>query len=169
MHDNLRQMRKTLAWSIPLTLWMGLGALWMISHDLLPTIQRLRDLAPMVRITPVSVVYPFIVVICFVGSLAAILNAIPWGKAIHRLLGRALTWTTAAALVVLLSALVTARPLQNHFLPQWGYSRCDVLQGQPTLWFSDWVRNPAWCVQGQSREWVDAQARETGVPAGRQP
>ncbi|WCM93859.1 hypothetical protein M5C99_03780 [Acidovorax sp. NCPPB 2350] len=100
-------------------------------------------------------------------SVGAVLKAMPWGGAIVRKMEKVVTWTTVAAVAVTVPVLVVSRPLQNHFLPQWGYSRCDALKGQPTPWFSDWVRDPAWCVRGKSPEWVDAQARAAvRAPAG---
>jgi hypothetical protein len=39
-----------------------------------------------------------------------------------------------------------------------GYERCNILQGHPSMYFTDWVSNPAWCVRGKSREWVNEQA-----------
>lgn len=27
------------------------------------------------------------------------------------------------------------------------------------MYFSDWVKNPEWCVRGKTREWVKKQAR----------
>jgi hypothetical protein len=55
--------------------------------------------------------------------------------------------------------LTTSTFLQNHFMPRLGYSQCTELQGNPTLWFTDWVKHPAWCVSGKTLEWVTEQAQ----------
>ncbi|WP_280190302.1 hypothetical protein [Delftia sp. PS-11] len=44
-------------------------------------------------------------------------------------------------------------------MPKLGYTRCNILEGHPNMYFTDWVKNPDWCVRGKSREWVREQAR----------
>lgn len=60
--------------------------------------------------------------------------------------------------VVLLCSFVIA-PLQYYAMPKLGYTRCNILEDHPTIYFTDWVKNPDWCVRGKSREWVNEQAR----------
>jgi hypothetical protein len=43
-------------------------------------------------------------------------------------------------------------------MPKLGYTRCNILEDHPTIYFTDWVKNPDWCVRGKSREWVNEQA-----------
>ncbi len=50
-------------------------------------------------------------------------------------------------------------------MPRIGYTQCHVLQGQPTLWFTDWIRDPALCVKGKSLDWVNEQAKQPRRPA----
>lgn len=49
-------------------------------------------------------------------------------------------------------------PFQYYAMPKLGYTRCNILENHPTIYFTDWVKNPAWCVRGKSREWVKEQA-----------
>lgn len=60
--------------------------------------------------------------------------------------------------------LIIGMPLawfaQNQLMPKIGYTKCNILQDHPTIWFNDWVRNPAWCVAGKSREWIREQAQK---------
>lgn len=60
--------------------------------------------------------------------------------------------------VVLLCSFVIA-PLQYYAMPKLDYTRCNILEDHPTIYFTDWVKNPDWCVRGKSREWVNEQAR----------
>lgn len=50
-------------------------------------------------------------------------------------------------------------PFQYYAMPKLGYTRCNILENHPTIYFTDWVNNPDWCVRGKSREWVKEQAR----------
>ncbi|GKT25537.1 hypothetical protein [Acidovorax sp. SUPP3334] len=50
---------------------------------------------------------------------------------------------------------------QRFYMPSVGYTVCSELQGHPTMWFTDWVRDPALCVKGKSLEWVTEQAGST--------
>ncbi len=53
--------------------------------------------------------------------------------------------------------------LQHRYLPKMGYYYCDQLSGNPTLWFNDWVRDPAWCVYKKDHAWVREQAAQQGL------
>lgn len=46
----------------------------------------------------------------------------------------------------------------RFYMPTLGYSICSDLKDNPAMWFTDWIRNPDWCVKGKSREWVNEQA-----------
>ncbi|SFD72103.1 hypothetical protein SAMN04489710_105160 [Paracidovorax konjaci] len=70
---------------------------------------------------------------------------------------RAFTIAVRASGLVMLLIPVTSL-LQRLYMPSIGYTVCPVLQGSPTLWFTDWVRDPAWCVPGKSLDWVIEQA-----------
>jgi hypothetical protein len=60
---------------------------------------------------------------------------------------------------LLFFVLLLARPLQQHYMPKMGYFECGLLRGNPTLYSTDWIKNPAWCVKGKDRDWVFEQAK----------
>ena len=63
-----------------------------------------------------------------------------------------------------LVSLIFITPLQYYAMPKLGYTRCNILEGHPTIYFTDWVKKPEWCVRGKSREWVMEQARLASGP-----
>jgi hypothetical protein len=54
--------------------------------------------------------------------------------------------------------LIGGRILQQTYLPQMGYSECNKLRGAPSVYFTDWVKDPAWCVYQKDHAWVREQA-----------
>jgi hypothetical protein len=48
-------------------------------------------------------------------------------------------------------------------MPNLGYSLCNILKGHPNIHFTDWVKNPDWCVRGKSREWIKEQAKLVSI------
>lgn len=60
---------------------------------------------------------------------------------------------------IMLFCLLVVTPLQYYAMPRLGYTRCNILEGHPNIYFTDWVKTPEWCVRGKSREWVKEQAR----------
>ncbi len=59
----------------------------------------------------------------------------------------------------MITCLLVITPLQYYAMPKLGYTRCNILEDHPTIYFTDWVKNPDWCVRGKSREWVNEQSR----------
>jgi len=57
----------------------------------------------------------------------------------------------------MITCLLVVTPSQYYAMPKLGYTRC-ILEDHPTIYFTDWVKNPAWCVRGKRREWVKEQA-----------
>ena len=88
-----------------------------------------------------------------------ILRAIPY----HGIWLKRLIWLTMTTLFSMLALIVivplTSPLIQNHYMPKLGYSKCLLLEGgRFSLWSTDWVKNPDWCVKGKTREWVNEQA-----------
>jgi hypothetical protein len=153
------QARKLLLWSVPMLL-LAIGLLIaMIAFELIPTAKDIGRDAPVVRIYPGSPALPIGVLAMIFSVLVVISKAIP---AKENTFKKFTWWTTVfyvLCLPTLLLSMLLARPLQQHYFPKNGYSECDQLQGKPSLWFTDWVKNPTWCVKGKDRAWVFEQAR----------
>ncbi|SDC78375.1 hypothetical protein SAMN05192589_103216 [Paracidovorax valerianellae] len=86
------------------------------------------------------------------------MRAIPTSDSGIKKFERFLTYTVLLNTLVLVLIPVTS-VAQRFYMPSVGYSMCSELQGNPTMWFTDWVRDPAWCVKGKSLEWVNEQRR----------
>src|SRR5258708_8116230 len=65
----------------------------------------------------------------------------------------------AVGVFIMFFCIFAITPFQYYSMPKLGYTRCNILEDHPTIYFTDWVKNPDWCVRGKSREWVNEQAR----------
>ena len=155
---DVARVRKTLIWGIPLYLGLAIGSILMVACIMVPTINGVAESAPVVRIGPAALVAPFVAAFCLLGIVIASMRAIPCSDRIIQPFERAFIATVLAGVVAMLLIPVTAA-LARSRMPSIGYTQCHVLQGQPTLWFTDWVRDPAWCVRGKNLDWVKEQAR----------
>ncbi|WP_208912622.1 hypothetical protein [Paracidovorax avenae] len=163
MHD-VKQIRKALWWGLPLSAALGAGALMMVGYIAVPMFQDIFARAPGVRIAPAVLLAPFLAVVCFMGMVVSSMRAIPCRASLIKRFEFAANLSIAASTIALLLVPVTSIA-QRFYMPSIGYTQCHALQGQPTLWFTDWVRDPAWCVKGKSLDWVNEQARAP-VPHG---
>ncbi len=155
---DVARIRKTLIWGVPLYLGVAIGSILMVAYIMVPTIEGVAERAPVVRIGPAVQVAPFVTAFCLLGVVVASMRAIPCSDRIIKPFERAFIATVLAGVVAMLLIPVTAA-LARSQMPSIGYTQCHVLQGQPTLWFTDWVRDPAWCVRGKSLDWANEQAR----------
>lgn len=156
-----RQIRKTLPLFVP-SILAALGLTWFfVLRQLGDAIRDLSDRAPVVRIgtaDPIALVaFPLLLtVLVFV-----ILRSVPIWPNGSRVMGQAINWMAILAVVVLVLGVPAGSFLQQRYLPDAGYSECSVLKGSPTVFFSDWVKNPVWCVSGKDRAWVREQAAKS--------
>ena len=94
-----------------------------------------------------------------VTVVMVVLKAIPVSDALFKKVVWLITALWCSALPLLLLSMLLGHPAQQFYFPKHGYTQCDLLHGNPTIWFTDWVKNPAWCVRGKDRSWVFEQAR----------
>jgi hypothetical protein len=160
-HD-IQTIRRTMLWAGPLLLASAVLFCWAFFQAVLPGIQRLAELSPAVRIVPLGLLLPLIAAISVMGAVIGLLRSLPVERACVPALQRAVHLMVLATFGTMLVIAAGSTVVQNHLMPRYGYTRCDVLQGSPSLWSSDWVRNPAWCQRGKTLEWVDTQARAAG-------
>lgn len=127
---------------------------------LISEIQRLQADAPVIRVYAASILSPLVGMLVVAALASLIARAIPASPTVLHNMGRCINflmlWGCAPPL---LFVVFLARPLQQHYMPKLGYSECGLLHGNPTLWFTDWIKNPAWCVKGKDRDWVFEQAK----------
>lgn len=157
MHD-IHQIRKLIRWGIPLYLGLVAGASLMTRHALVPMVQDVVSRAPVVRITPGMHLMPFIVVFGSLAIVVMVMRAIPCRDSLIKKFELAANLSVAASTIALLLVPVVSFA-QHYYMPSIGYIPCNALQGQPTRWFTDWVRDPAWCMKGKTPEWINQQAR----------
>ena len=155
--EDVQHIRKTVIWAVPVCL---LGLVLVVvgfGMDFVDTVNDLRSLAPSIRLRPAIAVAPitilFMVLVLVFGVFKAIPSPIAASRSQYFMLR-----VLALNVVLMVVVLLFARPFQDSQMPKLGYTSCDLLQGNPTVWFQDWVRNPEWCVSGKSREWVAEQA-----------
>ncbi|MDA8455154.1 hypothetical protein M4R22_10295 [Acidovorax sp. GBBC 3334] len=159
-HEILKA-KQSLPWSLPALLLIAVGCYFLGLNDLAVTINDLIHQSPIVRISTAPILTPLLLAMSLLTFVGLPLKAVP---ALPRLVKGLEIWVVRIALAnfLVLVTVVPASPfLQNHFMPQMGYSKCNVLQGHPTIWFNDWIKEPAWCVDGKDRAWVLSQARRT--------
>jgi hypothetical protein len=160
MNHDVKAARKLLfSWRMLLMPVLVFGCCYVTYFGLVLELQHLNARAPVLRFYAAAVLGPCIGITIIVALIALSLKAIP---ASEKVIARASFWTTVlvfANLPGFFFALLIARPLQQHYMPKLGYLECGLLHGNPTLYFTDWIKNPEWCVKGKDREWVFEQAR----------
>jgi nitric oxide reductase large subunit len=160
MSNNVSAARKMLrGWPMISTVLFIPAAYYGTSSILISELQRLQAGAAVVSVHAGAVFFPYVFVFAIFALASAILRAIPASPATLNQLGRCANFLMLAGLPLLLFVVLLARPLQEHYMPKLGYFECGLLHGNPTLWFTDWIKNPAWCVKGKDRDWVFEQAK----------
>lgn len=163
MHD-IHRIRKHVRWGIPLYLGLVAVALLMIRDAMVPMVHDLLSRAPVVRITPGMHLMPCVVAFGSLAIVVMVMRAIPCRASLIKKFELAANLAVAASAIALLLVPVVSIA-QRYYMPSIGYTPCYVLQGQPTLWFTDWIRDPALCVKGKSLDWVNEQAKQPRPPA----
>lgn len=154
----VQRVRKVLWYGIPLLLSMVALSWWIFFGIFVPSLQEVVASAPSVEIWPGGIVAPFSGLM-FLGCTAlVIMRAIPCSEIWSRRVDTGLLYLTVVQMVVIVVMAVSSSFVQGYFLPKLGYTKCTLLQGNPTMWFTHWVKNPEWCVRGKDRAWVHEQA-----------
>ena len=152
-----KEMRRALWWAIPFCLGLVAFFLFFVIEGMIPDIEDLFSLAPTVRITPGGIIALPIIIFFLLLPVMGIMRAIPVDTRYCNSLEKFMM--KFVYLIILCLAVIGFSPLiQSAVMPDLGYTKCNILEGHPNLYYSDWVRNPAWCVKGKSREWVREQA-----------
>jgi len=162
-----KEVRRVLLWGIPLFLGFAGGLLFFFITEVIPDVEDLFSLAPIVRISPGGIIVVPFVIFLFLAIALGIMRAIPvdakYCADIEKIAMKILYVCVLCLVVVGFSPFI-----QSAVLPDLGYTKCNILKGHPNLYYSDWVKNPAWCVKGKSREWVREQAAQNNQSAGSQ-
>ncbi|WOI45855.1 hypothetical protein [Acidovorax sp. BLS4] len=156
MHD-LQQIRRTVMWGIPLSLGIAATCAWLFFAAFVPMVQGIGSKAMAVRIAPAAQLAPFVVVFCLLSIVVGGMRAVPCREDLVKRFERAFNIAAFAGIAAMVLIPLTS-VAQRFYMPSIGYEMCSELQGHPTMWFTDWVRDPAWCVKGKSLEWVNEQA-----------
>lgn len=157
MHD-IPALRKTMLWSTPLFIGIVANCVWATLHGVVPVFQGIAARAPVVRIAPAAQLAPFVAVVCIMAIVLGAMRVALCREAAIAKFERAFTIAVLASGLVMLLIPVTSF-IQRLYMPSLGYTACYELQGNPTLWFTDWVKDPALCVKGKSLDWVNEQAQ----------
>lgn len=130
---------------------------FVIYAGLIPDVMDLFHLAPAVRITPALLFGPSFVLLLILAIIVNVMKLIPLATGITAPWESVTTWVVFS--LIPFSVLIPVVGLaQSVVMPELGYTKCNILAGHPNMYFTDWVRDPSWCVQGKSRDWVRQQA-----------
>lgn len=157
--QDIQSIRKNAYIGILLTTLALLSCVFLINETIITTTHEIKTLAPVVRIWPMA---PFSVLcLPFLLSLTLlyIVKAIPCKQRMQTKTEGILIKSLILCFISALFCLLFLAPLQYKAMPKLGYTHCNLLQGHPNMYFTDWVKTPEWCVRGKTREWVKEQAR----------
>ena len=167
MEKQVKLAQKTAILGVPFCILFILFMFWVVIDGLLPDIQDLLTLAPVVQITPGTPVVFTGILMMFIIVVLSIFSAIPWKEQTFKKIGGILRYIFNLILIIngitALISLFIITPLQYYAMPKLGYTRCGILEGEPNKYSTNWVKNPAWCVRGKSHEWIKEQARMAAV------
>ncbi|MDC2859185.1 MULTISPECIES: hypothetical protein [unclassified Delftia] len=161
MHD-IQRIRKNAYLGIVLTSLTLLACGFFINEEIIITTHEIKALAPVVRIWPMAPFSVFCVPFLLSSIFLYIVKAIPCRQRVQTKIESILIKSLILCFISALFCLLFLVPLQYQAMPKLGYTHCNLLQGHPNIYFSDWVKKPEWCVRGKSREWVKEQALLTG-------
>jgi hypothetical protein len=153
------EIRKNFIWGIPLNIFILTLSIWYTKYEFLETVDSIINLDPSIRITPGAITIAYMPIMFTIIFLALVLGAIPCNKNILKIAERIGNISAFVGFFIMLVCIFIIAPLQYYAMPKLGYTRCNILKDHPTIYFTDWVRTPDWCVRGKSREWVREQAR----------
>lgn len=157
MHD-LKRIRGMIIWVIPFCIGLLLMGLWVLDVGLISAIEEISERSAVVRITPGAPLSIYIIIISIIVAIGSVLKAIPCGVSVAKIIDRIFCMSNIFGASLIVVCVFVLTPLQYYAMPKIGYVRCNILEDQPNMYFTDWVKKPEWCVRGKSREWVREQA-----------
>lgn len=159
MISDPREIRKVLPIGLPSAVVVLAMSYLLTFQVLVPMVFDLQSQSPMIRIYAGAVIGPFIAPLALMMLIVVPMKAVPIFETFTKKTEKPFNVLVLINGIVLMLVLTTSTFLQSHYMPKLGYTHCDLLQGNPTLWSTDWVKNPDWCVKGKTREWVNEQAK----------
>jgi hypothetical protein len=133
---------------------------FMFDRAAISTYVDIRSHAPIIEITGMALISP----LAFVFLLSALLVAISRAFSlegiavwIEKKVWIKVTFVLGVSMVAI---AILSWPVQDHFMPKLGYSRCGILYGHTSLMSAArWLKYPELCVRDKSIAWVKEQAR----------
>lgn len=138
------------------------AGVWVFVSDALPSLADVYARAPSVRIRSAAFAGPLGALVFLSGASLAVARFF-YASRLARFSEMAFLWIGLISIPLMLVVIVGGSFLQRHYMPQLGYHYCNKLSGNPTVWFNDWVRDPAWCVYKKDHAWVREQAAAKGA------
>lgn len=148
-----------LPWGIPLCIFLFISGIWIFFDVFLYELKEVILESEISRITPLSITSIYVTITSPILAIGLIAKSTPPKIQIIKKIDRLMLISTYLGLILLILCIFVITPLQYYAMPKLGYTRCNILEGHPNMYFTDWVKNPDWCVRGKSREWVREQAR----------
>ena len=164
--EEVQIARKGLIWGVPLC--FAVIAFAFVSFPevtVLDVPNEVRAGAPIVSIWPGTIIkFPFSILLLTCLVVIAF-RAIPWPVAYIRA-GKVAIWVMFVNLATMAFGLIGVPPLSSYYMSTHGYHRCERFElGATGRWFTDWVKDPKWCVPGKGADWVKEQAAKEAKEA----
>ena len=154
--------RRNSIWGIPFLILIFIANVLICINDTFPNISDLHNNEAIVKIVPIAPLLISSLPTPAILLLTMIANAIPCKERVLKIMERILIVMLSINFASIAISFIILIPLQYYAMPKLGYTNCSILRDHPTIYFTDWVKNPEWCVRGKTREWVKEQARLSG-------
>ncbi|WP_139225718.1 hypothetical protein [Paracidovorax konjaci] len=153
-----KKIRKSLILGGPFLLALLCFTYCFAFKELITTIHDLANISPHVRITVASLATVSALPILALTLVMLMVKAVNPAHKATQWLNKAFNMALFTGIFIMSIGMPAATLLQYLYMPQMGYSPCNILQGHPNKWSNDWVRNSQWCVRGKDRAWVKEQS-----------
>lgn len=161
--QEAQKVRKAMRIGLPSIITFLFLCCFVVLPELYRSINDLIASSPAVRLSMAATSVFFALPLASIMLVLSVFKGIPIKWSGVDLLVRLLNINIFAAAAFMVIGVPMLTFLQYHYMPKLGYSKCNELQGHPTMWFNDWVKNPEWCVRGKDRAWVLEQAQRQAI------
>lgn len=162
-HHEVQKVRKAMRIGLPSIIIFLFLCCFVVAPELYRSINDLVNSSPAVRLSVAATSVFFALPLALIMLLLSAFKGIPIKWSGVEFLVKLLNINVFAAALFMVVGVPVLTLLQYHYMPKLGYSKCNELQGHPTMWFNDWIKNPEWCVRGKDRTWVLEQAQRQAI------
>lgn len=155
---DVTALKKMAFWGVPLMLFGAWLGIWGTIYGLVPMIRDLAEQPASLRIGPLGFLQPVGAALSLSMLVLFFLRIGRFEKAGNWVERRVFLPIVVLGLILIPVLVIGGSLLQRHYLPRMGYHYCSMLEGGPSMWSNDWVKDPELCVYQKTHEWVREQA-----------